>query len=112
MGSERLYSELGSYMVPTRFLSPMAASKIGPLIALYREPESNHMACANSFVSQLYNSLTIFIFLFSFCSDKTWPPGLTYFSGKTISPTCAGHTFGYHLDGTLSLVRPHVQIEP
>ncbi len=28
-GQERLYSILGSYVVPTRFLAPLTASKIG-----------------------------------------------------------------------------------
>ncbi len=28
MGNRRLYSSIGSYLVPTRFLTPMAASKI------------------------------------------------------------------------------------
>ncbi len=31
MGHGRLYSTLGSYMAPTQFLAPMAASEIGPL---------------------------------------------------------------------------------
>jgi hypothetical protein len=31
MGNWKLYSTLCYYLVPTRFLGPMAASKIGPL---------------------------------------------------------------------------------
>jgi hypothetical protein len=38
MGSGRLCSTPGSYLVPTRFLDPMAASKIGP-----QESESHYL---------------------------------------------------------------------
>jgi hypothetical protein len=31
MDNRRLYSTIGSYLVPTRFLAPMAASKLEPL---------------------------------------------------------------------------------
>jgi hypothetical protein len=34
MGYGRLYSTLGSYMAPTTFLAPMAASEVGPLETL------------------------------------------------------------------------------
>jgi hypothetical protein len=38
MGNGRLCSTPGSYLVPTRFLDPMAASEIGP-----QESESHHL---------------------------------------------------------------------
>ena len=34
MGNGRLSSTLGSYMAPTQFLAPMAASEVGPLETL------------------------------------------------------------------------------
>ncbi len=42
MGNGRLYFTLGSFLVPTRFLAPMAASEIGPQTIQYTaspEPE-------------------------------------------------------------------------
>jgi hypothetical protein len=52
MGNRRLYSSIGSYLVPTRFLTPMAASKIqgadnklGQFLSQDILASANHINC-------------------------------------------------------------------
>ena len=63
-------------------------------------PESNHSAGVNSAVLLNHSPIVFFFFFFLFlitvCSVKLWPPGPSSYMGKTISPTCAGHTFGWY----------------
>ncbi len=55
MGNGRLYSKLGSFLVPNRFQVPMAASKIGPQLPGCLAGLFIHAATARNYNFYNYN---------------------------------------------------------